>query len=191
MPLFMLLFPEAGAVYPNNKPASYELHYTGSPGWVIHLSGGGWRFLTNKTGETGDVPPLTQDGIRRDEDGVGGAEAEASELESGSSLGGGCYGECDGILSMDPTQNPLFHTFNKVFVPISGTSFTGDRASGKPYPVRGARILKAVIAHMQTAYNMSTASEIILTGGSSGGLATYLTCDRVAEMVKAVNPNTR
>ena len=36
-----------------------------------------------------------------------------------------------------------------------------------------------------------TAAEVILTGGSSGGLAVYLTCDRVAGLVAAANATTR
>jgi hypothetical protein len=123
---------EAGAIYPNSKPAGYELHYTGSTGWIIHLSGGGWRFLA-KTTDAGSndahktVPPLTADGMRLRED-IGGAGAD--DLTT-ASAGGGCYGSCDGIMSMDESQNPLFHSFNKIFVPISGTSFTGDRTSDK------------------------------------------------------------
>ena len=63
-------------------------------------------------------------------------------------------------------------SYNKVFVPISGTSFTGDRTSDKPHPVRGARILKSVIGYLQFKFGMSAASDVIITGGSSGGLAT-------------------
>eukprot|EP00966_Prymnesium_polylepis_P204987 4749482-Prymnesium_polylepis.1 len=80
---------------------------------------------------------------------------------------------------------------NGRWLPISGTSFTGDRTSDQPYPVRGARILGAVVAHLQEHYGMVAASDIILTGGSSGGLAVYLVCDRVAGMVAARNASTR
>ena len=152
----------AGAVYPDNSPANYFLNHTGSSGWVIHLSGGGWRFLKESAGadETqAAAAPLTSDGT--------------------SAADGHCYGKCDGILSDDEQINPLFHSWNKVWVPISGTSFTGDRTSDKPYPVRGKRIQEAVIADLQTRFGMGAASDIILTGGSSGGLAVYLTCDRV------------
>ena len=165
----------AGAIYPDSSPANFELNFTGSPGWIVHLSGGGWRFLQNTTNGTAaesKVPPaLTGDG------------SVPSDV--------GCYGHCDGIMSTDPTQNPLFHSWNKVFVPISGTSFTGNRDSLNPYPVRGARILQAVIAHLQAQSGMAHATDVILTGGSSGGLATYLTCDRVGELVSRVNASTR
>lgn len=164
---------EAGAVYPDNTPANYFINHTGSSGWIIHLSGGGWRFLTPSTPDGFTSSGMTSDGSTR-------ATAE-----------GHCYGKCDGILSDDPAQNPLFHTWNKVWIPISGTSFTGDRSSDKPYPVRGKRIQEAVIRDLQKRYGMAAATEVILTGGSSGGLATYLTCDRVGGLVAATNASTR
>jgi hypothetical protein len=157
-----------GAIYPDSTPAKFELNFTGSPGWIVHLSGGGWRFLQNAT----SVPTESKDGSPPSDD-------------------VGCYGHCDGIMSTDPLQNPLFHSWNKVFVPISGTSFTGNRDSLDPYPVRGARILQAAIEYLQTQYGMARATDVILTGGSSGGLATFLTCDRVSEMVARVNASTR
>lgn len=175
----------AGAIYPDHSPAKFELNFTGSQGWVVHLSGGGWRFLSNKTTSIdGSVPELSPDGVKF-------RTVTDDTICAPPSTAHGCYGYCDGILSTDPHINPLFHDYNKVFVPISGTSFTGNRDSLSPYPVRGARILKAVIDYLQTQYNMSSATDVITTGGSSGGLATYLVCDRVGDMVKAANASTR
>ena len=179
MPRFVVPGAAAiGAVDPNGKPANYFLNYTGSDGWVIHLSGGGWRFL--KAGDTVDEttapPPLASDG---------------APVPPGAGPDGNCYGKCDGILSDDPSINPLFHSWNKVWVPITGTSFTGDRASDKPYPVRGKRFQEAVIKDLQTRFRMGAASDVILTGGSSGALAVYLTCDRVGGLVAAANASTR
>ena len=79
----------------------------------------------------------------------------------------------------------------QVWVPITGTSFTGDRASDKPYPVRGKRFQEAVIKDLQTRFHMGAAADVILTGGSSGGLAVYLTCDRVGGLVATANASTR
>ena len=107
-----------GAVDPEGGPANYFLNYTGSSGWVIHLSGGGWRFLSGKdatdtassettqaTTTTRPPPPppplLFSDGT-------------APTVPPGASPDGHCYGKCDGILSDDPTINPLFHSWNKV-----------------------------------------------------------------------------
>ena len=55
----------------------------------IHVqSGGGWRFAHDETDK------FLPDGARGNV--------------------GHCYGKCDGILSDDPDQNPLFHSWNKV-----------------------------------------------------------------------------
>lgn len=168
-----------GAVYPNGEPANYFLNYTGSAGWVIHLSGGGWRFLKPQNGaaDASMLSSLTSDGIEH-------LDGSAGDI-------GHCYGKCDGVLSDDPKINPLFYSFNKVWIPISGTSFTGDRASDQPYPVRGKRIQEAVIRDLQARYHMNAASDVILTGGSSGGLAVYLTCDRVGDLIGKANATTR
>jgi hypothetical protein len=40
---------------------------------------------------------------------------------------------------------------------------------------------------MLARFHMSSATDIVLTGGSSGGLATYLTCDLVADQVAAAH----
>ena len=90
-------------------------------------------------------------------------------------------------------MNPLFHSWNKVWIPITGTSFTGDVAVKKNSTgyVRGKRVQTAVIQDLLDNYGMKDATNVILSGGSSGGLATYLTCDRVAEQVKVSNPSAR
>jgi hypothetical protein len=112
----------AGAVYPDGSAAHYELNYTGSPGWVVHMSGGGWRFMKNTSApaaqgdDSSEPAPLTPDGVL-----FGEALAEGGGPKPCS----GCYGSCDGLMSTDASQNPLFHSFNKVFIPISGTAFTG------------------------------------------------------------------
>jgi hypothetical protein len=166
----------AGAMYPNGQPAYYYANMSGSTGWVIHLSGGGWRFVGS--GSTTVDAGLTPDGL-------GSTDSYYSDG------GGNCYGKCDGILSNDASINPLFHSWNKVWVPISGTSFTGDVWNSTGGFVRGKRIQTSVINDLLENHGMSGATNIILTGGSSGGLAVYLTCDRVADQVHATNGSTR
>ena len=81
--------------------------------------------------------------------------------------------------------------WNKVFIPIGDrTAFTGDRWGGKPL-FRGRRNLDATLADLLLRYNMSAAADVVLTGGSSGGHATYLQCDRVGGIVGAGAPGAR
>ena len=176
----------AGALYPDGSPAFYTMNYrANATGWVVHMSGGGWNFLKNelllngedKDGDLADRGTFHSDGIADDDHAVGSKSA-------------GCYGICDGIMSNLPEANPDFHGYNKVFIPIGDrTSFTADRWEGKPL-FRGKRILDAALGDMLTRYNMSRATDIILTGGSSGGLAVYLNCDRVGEMIAAAAATT-
>ena len=155
-----------GALYPSGEPAFYTANFNrSSTGWVVHLSGGGWNFLNNSTA----TATATKDG------------AAATAIPAATL--GACYGKCDGILSNDPHSNPDFYAFNKIFVPIGDrTSFTADRWQGQPL-YRGKRILDGAVHDLLTRQGMDKATDIILTGGSSGGLATYLNCDRVSRMV--------
>jgi len=174
-----------GGIYPNKQPAYYFMNYTASNSFVIHLSGGGWRYMSNKSSSSSSSSSSSVDSMDSME--IDGLTSDGLSLGSD----GSCYGKCDGILSDDANINPLFHSWNKIWIPISGTSFTGDRDSELPYPVRGKRIQTAVIADLLENHGMKNAANVILTGGSSGGLATYLTCDRVGEQVKTANPTAR
>jgi hypothetical protein len=169
---------EIGAVTPRGEAPAIEFNNTGSKGWVIHMSGGGWGFLKNSSTET----TFKRDGARI------AAEPNAKST--------GCYLNCDGIMSADAAQNPLFHKYNKVFIPINdGTSFTGDLdkpipASVPPkYPhkwpiyVRSGRIITALMSFLMKDHGMAGATDVIITGGSSGDMATYLNCDRIADQV--------
>ena len=80
-----------GALTPRGEAPTIELNATGSKGWVIHMSGGGWGFRKNTS-----------------------AAAGATWMQHS-----GYYMFCDGILSADAAQNPLFHDYNKVFIPIN------------------------------------------------------------------------
>jgi len=88
-----------GAVYPNGAPAKFELNYTKSPGWVIHLSGGGWQFMKNTSSSSSE---LTVDGA------PARGPPPAADICAPPSSSHGCYANCDGVMSDDATQNPLF-----------------------------------------------------------------------------------
>ena len=167
-----------GAVLPDGKPFAYTLNYRpNATGWIIHMSGGGWNFLKNETNDDRSRQEQTQQ-LKPILDGV--ATVALAANASGES---GCYGICDGIMSNDPVNNPDFATWNKVFIPIGDrTAFTADRWAGTPL-FRGKRNLDATIDDLMTRFNMTQATHVVLTGGSSGGHATYLNCDRIANKV--------
>lgn len=103
-----------------------------------------------------------------------------------------------GIMSQDPAINPDFFSWNKVFLHYcDGSSFGGSRTdpikvstrSGKSALMwmRGRNNFNAIIGYLQSTLGMgSNTSEVILSGGSAGGLATFYNLDHLRTLL----PNT-
>lgn len=85
-------------------------------------------------------------------------------------------------------------TCNCLFLPYAdGASFSGYRRD--PWPVPGGgnltfRGIKNLYAGLDFAvkHGLAQASDFVLTGGSAGGLSTFIHADRVAARVAAVAP---
>ena len=85
-------------------------------------------------------------------------------------------------LSNNGTANPPLYTYSKIFLPYGdGTSQVSDL--DEPVVVgnstvfyRGARVLRALIARL-AANELAGATEVVVGGGSAGGLSTYLCVD--------------
>ncbi|EPS67625.1 pectinacetylesterase [Genlisea aurea] len=94
------------------------------------------------------------------------------------------------LLDDDPAINPDFHDWNIAFVAYcDGSSFMGhveevDPATNVTY--RGSKIFDAVIDDL-LARGMKNANNSILSGGSAGGLATMLNCDRFRSRLPNAN----
>lgn len=99
-----------------------------------------------------------------------------------------------GIYSMDPSQNPGFSTWTSSQAPYGdGASFAGYVAqpvnvNGTALYFRGAKVLEAYLETLLAA-GIANATEVIVTGGSAGGLATLLHVDYVAARLRAANPS--
>ena len=102
-------------------------------------------------------------------------------------------------MSCDEELNPGFYSWNKVFVHYcDGASFAGGRAD--PIPVlkqdntsgllwmRGRNCFDAVIEDLKTNHGMSNATDVILSGGSAGGLAVFYNLDHMRTLL---NPSVR
>lgn len=82
-------------------------------------------------------------------------------------------------LNNNASANPPLYAYSKIFLPYGdGTSQVSDLA--EPVAVgnstlyyRGARVLRALIAHL-AASELAGATEVVVGGGSAGGLSTYL-----------------
>jgi len=108
----------------------------------------------------------------------------------------GHFGTADlgGLMSQDPSINPDFHDWNKVFLHYcDGGSFSTGREDpidvytkgGTPVQMwfRGRQVFNALVAHLQTSLGMDEATEVILSGGSSGGLAVFYNIDHLASLL--------
>ena len=144
--------------------------------WVLFLEGGGWCYgstsaatIASCAGRGGFNPPAV------------------SAMDYGFTMD---YG---GILGSNATTNPDFYTWNAVFIHYcDGASFGSNRV--QPIVVqnkttgeaahmwmRGRSNFDAVIHDLLLNNNMSKATEVILSGGSAGGLAVYYNLDHLAK----------
>ncbi|KAA0163629.1 hypothetical protein FNF31_02790 [Cafeteria roenbergensis] len=149
-----------GAVCLDGTPGAYYFR-PGLPGvnkWYIHHQGGGWC----------ESP---EDCLGRSKTNLG----SSSKYPAKASLGGGYF-------SQDPKENPMMATWNMVFIrycdggSFSGSNFTTLNVDGTRLYLRGHHILQAVMADLQTR-DIGKATDVVISGCSAGGLATYLHVD--------------
>jgi hypothetical protein len=135
---------------------------SGANKWYIHHQGGGWcESLTDCRGRAnGDL---------------GSSKAYPKDAD----LGGGYF-------STDPKENPQMYNWNSVFLRYcDGGSFSGSNSSttmvqGMELHWRGKHILKAMIDDLLNNRGLAKATDIVISGCSAGGLATYLHVDHWA-----------
>jgi len=135
--------------------------------WVLFIQGGGWCYEE-------------QDCLSR------------STTELGSSTKMPKTLSIDGLLSEDPTINADFHSWNHVvFGYCDGASFSG--AADEPIIVNNTKVyfrgiynLKAIMQDLLDNHGLNKATQVVLSGDSAGGLATFIHADQIGEML----PNT-
>ena len=190
-----------GAKCTDGSPPQYELfRNTSSTKWLLFMEGGGWLYgaTANATKAAmahhqGYVWPPTSDT----------QPAPASEHEALAAYrrpaSFGDSADIGGIMAQDPAINPDFHTWNKVFMRYcDGASFGGflrdpiaaSTRDGKPVNMwsRGRGNFNGVISYLQKTLGMGEATEVILSGGSAGGLAVFYNLDHLATLLP---PTTR
>ena len=144
--------------------------------WQIYFAGGGWC--------------VSEGDCRRRSSTWQGSSINASEPLK-NAPGGMMSGSCE--------DNPTFCHFNRVFVSYcDGASYAGDveeprTANGTASPVyyRGKRIVDAVIQTLVADFGLGSATEVLLTGDSAGGMAVYLMADRVHAQLESAAPRLR
>lgn len=168
---------QVGALCLDGTPGAFGVlkSPTNSSVWQIYQEGGGWCYDEMDCSEraTGDL---------------------------GSSAGYPTTFPADyagGIMSPDCDVNPTFCDANKVYMKYcDGDSFSGARddalevADGPVSPIyfRGHEILMGTLETLLSDWGLEDAEEVLLTGCSAGGLATYLHTDMVGEWAEANLP---
>ncbi|CAH9130343.1 unnamed protein product [Cuscuta epithymum] len=164
------LIPSAvaeGAVCLDGSPPAY--HYdagkgSGARNWLVHLGGGGWCLNTTIY------------------ENMKNAFAESCSTRATSKMGSSFLMTdfpFEGIFS-DEKNKSYFYNWNRVVVEYcDGGSFSGD--VDQPDPVtklfyRGARIYRVVMNELM-AKGMKDAENVILAGGSAGGIGAMIHCD--------------
>ncbi|XP_059306332.1 pectin acetylesterase 8-like [Lycium ferocissimum] len=153
-----------GAVCLDGSPPAYYFdkgHGEGANNWIIYFRGGEWCYSVTDC-------------------------LDRTKTERGSSKLAPKQRSLYGMLSNNKTVNPDFYNWNRVMVIYcDGSSFTGDVEEVDPATnlhFRGARIFLALIDHF-LAKGMKDAKNVILTGGSAGGLPALIHCDRFRSLV--------
>lgn len=127
--------------------------------WYLHHEGGGWcESLADCYGRS-----LTDLG-------------SSSKYPKTLDLGGGYF-------STDPNQNPQMYNWNAVYMKYcDGGSFSGNNETVTNYNghnlyFRGFRNLHAIFNDLYENRGLNKATDVVVSGCSAGGLATYLHVD--------------
>ena len=171
----LITLPDAvtkmGARCLDGSPAAYYFRPASKPEsmdkWVLFIQGGGWCYEE-------------QDCLSRSATALGSSAAMPKTLSLG------------GILSEDPNVNSDFHSWNHVvFGYCDGASFSG--AADEPIVVNNTKVyfrglynLKAIMQDLLDNHGLNKATQVLLSGDSAGGLATFIHADQIGEML----PNT-
>ena len=177
-----------GAVCLDGSDAAFYMHSGSGDGvkkWMIYLQGGGHCHTLQ---ECSDRARLLY---------PAGTSHNLAPL----------YDWSKGQLSTDCATNPVFCNFNLVMVwYCDGFSFAGDRETtddALPYSqpnsipqpdgvtklyYRGRRNLKATLDTLARDHGLDQATDIMLSGGSAGGIAAYFAADWVRDHVQTLAP---
>lgn len=165
-----------GAMCLDGSPGAYYIRKgvgDGANKWYIHHQGGGWC-------ESWD------DCLGRSHSQLGSSHGYPNYAP----LGGGYFDPF-------PRTNPMMYNWNMVYLRYcDGGSFSGNNETVATYKnqklyFRGKRVREAAYASLMASANLGAATDVVVSGCSAGGLATFLHtdqwCDRLAVDAKALD----
>jgi hypothetical protein len=152
----------------DGSPAAYYFRPgsgSGSTKWIVFHQGGGWCISLS-------------DCRQRAGTALGSSVNYTTELALP-----------DQLLSTNTTINPLLHNWNVAFLTYcDGGSFVGDAVANDKQGAlhfKGKATREATLAALIADQGMADASEVIISGGSAGGLAAFLHADWWCDMIGA------
>ena len=165
-----------GARCLDGTPGAYYIRKgagTGANKWYIHHQGGGWCESLD-------------DCLRRSKGGLGSSTGYAPTT---SGMGGGYF-------SPLPSVNPMMYNWNSVYLQYcDGGSFSGNNDTVTVHKntslyFRGKRIREASYASL-LASGLTNATDVVISGCSAGGLATFLHTDQWCDALAADAPSAK
>lgn len=163
-----------GAVCLDGSPGAFYLRPgsgSGATKYYIHHQGGGWC-------------ESLADCLGRSKGGLGSSKGYGPTMTNDV-----------GYFSQDPSVNPMMYNWNSIHMNYcDGASFSGNNESVTTYQgtklySRGSRIREAVFEAL--AEDLASATDVVISGCSAGGLATYLHTDQWCDAIHAVNPSAK
>jgi len=133
--------------------------------WYIHHQGGGWCT------SLGDC-------YSRSQSALGSSKSYTPNMD----LTGDYF-------STYPEQNPMMYNWNAVFLMYcDGASFSGSNSTVSSYQghnlyFRGHHVLNAMMTDLLENRGLSQATDVVISGCSAGGLATFLHVDEWRSMI--------
>jgi len=146
---------------------------SGKNKWYIHHQGGGWC-------ESFD------DCLGRSRTGLGSSAGYGPF----TSLRGGYFDPTPGV-------NPMMYNWNMVHMnycdggSFSGNNETASVVQGATLHFRGKRVREAVYASLLRDANLSAATDVVISGCSAGGLATFIHTDQWCDALAADAPGVK
>jgi len=165
-----------GARCLDGTPGAYYLRPGTGSGvnkWYIHHQGGGWC-------ESMD------DCLGRSKGGLG----SSSSYGPTSNLKGGYF-------DPSPSVNPMMYNWNTVMMQYcDGGSFSGNNETvttyqGTPLYFRGKRVREAVYDSLIATASLANATDVVISGCSAGGLATFLHTDQWCDALAVMAPGVK
>ena len=144
--------------------------------WVLFFKGGGWCY--------------DETACYKRSKGIMGSSLQLNATQPKFGYGGG------GPVGADPRENPSFAHFNRVIVwYCDGGSFTGDLTepiviNGSKVWFRGRRNRDAVLGYLREEHGLGAATDVLVSGGSAGGLSAYIHADYIRSTLLPVNTST-